>query len=249
MVRLLGTTLSSLGVGLLLFCVITMTWGDPVTGIANARDQQTLGKQLDGEIAQYTGELVPQTSLDPLLTRGSARRFARSVKEGSAVAIISIPRIHMHRFVVRGAGVPDLAKGPGVYQQTGLPGSGLPVAIAGHRTTHGAPFLNVDKIRVGDPITLELPYGVFTYTVAQTRIILPTDWSIVKVGASQTTARDRRAVFSTWQKTGSCALTCEHLVLTACHPKYSAARRIAIFANLTSASLRRNPNLWHQTLG
>lgn len=238
--RLLGTTLISTGIGLLLFVAITVVWGDPFTSIANAGDQKTLQKQLAVEISQDPGALQPQSTLDPRLTRVSAHQFAKSLREGSAAAFIRIPRIGMHRYVVKGADVPDLAKGPGIYSQTGFPGNGLPVAIAGHRTTHGAPFLNVDQLRPGDSITLELPYGIFTYSVTRTQIILPTDWSIVQVGASKRTARERNGLLRRWQKTGRCApaATCEHLVLTACHPKYSAARRIAVFADLTSISLR-----------
>lgn len=238
--RLLGTSLISTGIGLLFFVIITVVWGDPFTGIANAGDQQTLSKQLAVEIAQDPGALMAQATLDPRLTRVSAHRFAKSIKEGTAAAFIRIPRINMHRFVVKGADVPDLAKGPGIYSQTGFPGNGLPVAIAGHRTTHGAPFLNVDQLKPGDKIVLEMPYGVFSYSVTRTQIILPTDWSIINVGAAQPTARARHAMLRAWQTTGRCApaQTCEHLVLTACHPKYSAARRIAVFAELTSVSLR-----------
>ncbi|MBC7644504.1 MAG: class E sortase [Thermoleophilia bacterium] len=248
-IRLLGTGLSTTGIGLLVFVIVTMMWGEPLTGVANARDQIDLGKQLAGEARQYPAQLHDADSLDPVVTRGSAHRFAKSVGNGSAVATLHIPSINMNRFVVKGAGVPQLLKGPGIYSQTGFPGSGLPVAIAGHRTTHGAPFLNVDKIRPGDEITLDMPYGVFTYTVARTEIILPTDWSIIKVGASQRTEAERRTMLKRWQKTRSCAQTCEHLVMTACHPKYSAARRIAIFADLTSVSLRTAKSVANRTFG
>ena len=86
-------------------------------------------------------------------------------------------------------------------------------AIAGHRTTYGAPFNQIDKIEVGDEIILEMPYATFTYEVSETRIVEPTDVEIV-------------------DDVGS-----ERLVLTACHPLYSAAQRYVVFAELSDVTL------------
>ena len=90
---------------------------------------------------------------------------------------------------------------------------GRTTGIAGHRTTFEAPFRHIDEIRVGDPITLELPYGSFTYRVLRHRIVDNGDWSIM-----------RRVGF-------------DELVLSACHPIYSAARRYVVFAHLASIAL------------
>ncbi|MCB0880461.1 MAG: class E sortase, partial [Thermoleophilia bacterium] len=106
---------------------------------------------------------------------------------------------------------------------------------AGHRTTYGAPFLNIDKLRAGDTIILTMSYGRFTYTVTRKEIIAPDDWSILEYGAAEPTAAARRQV----KATRRCVGTCEHLVLTACHPKYSAAKRIAVFARLSRVQLAK----------
>jgi sortase A len=83
-------------------------------------------------------------------------------------------------------------------------------AIAGHRTTYLAPFRHIDELRQGEPIVLEMPYARFTYRVVDSRVVLPTDVSVLDpVGYSR-------------------------LVLSACTPLFSATHRLIVFARLTS---------------
>ena len=115
--------------------------------------------------------------------------------------------------IVEGTGTGDLKRGPGHYPATPLPGAPGTVGIAGHRTTYGAPFRTIDKLDPGDRIVAEMPYGTFTYRVERTRIVPPTATEVV-----------RRVKY-------------DRLVLTACHPLYSAAQRIVVFAKLERAEL------------
>ena len=115
---------------------------------------------------------------------------------------------------VEGTNAGDLRAGPGHYPDTPLPGQRGTVAIAGHRTTYGAPFRKIDKVRRGDEIVLAMPYGRFTYRVERTRIVPPT-----AVWVTQRVSYDR-------------------LILSACHPLYSAAKRIVVFARLTRSEPR-----------
>lgn len=115
--------------------------------------------------------------------------------------------------MIQGTDEGDLQKGPGHYPTTALPGQGKTIGIAGHRTTYGAPFNQIDKIEVGDEITLEMPYATFTYKVTKTDIVDPSD-----VGIVDNVGRER-------------------LVLTACHPLYSAAERYTVFADLDEITL------------
>jgi sortase A len=231
--RIFGTALISTGAGLLLFVFVTVVWGDPFTRLSEQGAQKALAQQFDA--VAPTGGTLADAGLDPELTKRAAALAKKSTRLGDAIGKITIPRIGMHRIFVNGAGHEQLKKGPGLYKEVRFPGSGLPVAIAGHRTTYGAPFLNVDKLRPGDPIILETTYGKFTYRVTDTRIITPSDWSIIQFGAEEPTIGARRAV----KRSGHCNVTCEHLVLTACHPKYSAAKRIAVFARLAKVELPR----------
>jgi sortase A len=229
--RIFGTTLISTGVGLLLFVLITIVWGDPFTKWSADGEQDKLARQF----ASFEQDTFRDTGsdLDPELTRRAAFQARKNTRLGAPVGRISIPRINMKRIFVNGAGTKELTKGPGLYRQVLFPGSGRAVAIAGHRTTYGAPFLNVDRIRKRDAIVLTTSYGRFTYRVTRTQIIKPNDWSILEYGAAEPTQAARDRV----KRSRRCVVTCEHLVLTACHPKYSAAQRIAVFARLTKVEL------------
>jgi len=110
--------------------------------------------------------------------------------------------------VVEGTTTELLRKGPGHYRETPLPGERGTTAIAGHRTTYGAPFRRIDDLRKGQRIIVDLPYGRYVYRVESTKIVEPTDLSVL----------DRRPH--------------DRLVLSACHPLYSAAQRIIAFARL-----------------
>ena len=87
------------------------------------------------------------------------------------------------------------------------------MAIAGHRTTYQAPFRHIDQIEDGDEIRVEMPYAAFTYSVQRHEVVDPSDVGILKpVGFDQ-------------------------MVMTACHPPYSASHRYAVFAKLARIDL------------
>jgi sortase A len=118
--------------------------------------------------------------------------------------------------VVAGTGAASLRRGPGHYPGTPLPGARGTVAIAGHRTTYGAPFRRLDKLDTGDRIEVSMPYGRFVYAVERQRIVPPT-----AIWVTQRVSYDR-------------------LVLSACHPLYSAAKRIVVFARLVDTKPRND---------
>ncbi len=82
------------------------------------------------------------------------------------------------------------------------------MAVAGHRTTYLAPFRDIDQLGNRDQVVLQMPYADFTYQVERNRIVPP--------GATWVTRR----------------IAYDRLVLTACHPLYSASERIVVFARL-----------------
>lgn len=137
---------------------------------------------------------------------------------GEPFATLRIPTIGVDKTVVEGTTREALRQGPGHYLGTARPGQAGNVAIAGHRTTYGAPFRDIDQLEPGDPIMIETADGTFTYRVeAQTdrdgtasghQIVAP---EAVHVIADQ---GDHR------------------LTLTACHPLYSASQRIVVTAVL-----------------
>ena len=132
----------------------------------------------------------------------------RRVRPGQAIGRIRMPDIGASYVVVEGTDGAALRKGPGHYPGTPLPGMPGTVGVAGHRTTYLAPFNKLDKLNKGDVVRIEMPYAVVSYRVEQTRIVKPTAlWVTRSVGY-------------------------DRLVMTACHPKYSAAQRYVVFAEL-----------------
>jgi sortase A len=212
LLRSLSTVLLVAGAVLLLDVGLTLVWKEPVTAVLGRLHQDALGDDL-GELRKAGPTAAERRALDRLA--GDRRRVAflarslrRRTKEGDAVGRIRIPRAKANYVVVKGTTGPDLRKGPGLYEQTPFPGVPGTVAMAGHRTTYLAPFRRLDRLRPDDPITVEMPYATFTYRVERTRIVRPDAlWVLRRV------RHDR-------------------LVLSACHPLFSAAKRIVVFAKL-----------------
>ena len=152
-----------------------------------------------------------------VLVADLARLYGRKLKPGDPLGRLVIPRIHLDRVVQQGVGgkmaldpAGDralLRNGPVHYGVTPLPGAGEPFAVAGHRTTYGAPFYDLDKLRSGDRIWVETPYARFRYRFVKSTVVDPSDVSVLA---------DRGY----------------GLVLTTCTPPYSAAHRLVVWAAL-----------------
>lgn len=170
---------------LLLSFVAYQLWG---TGIAEQRAQTTLAADF------------------------RSQRPAIPVVSG-LVGRISIPTIDLDKFVVAGVGINDLKRGPGLFLGSPLPGQLGNVAIAGHRTTYGAPFGRINEIKKGDKITLETTAGTFTY---------------VSRGAPKIVSATAVQVVKTSDPTKAT------LTLVSCHPKWTSAQRIIVVAELDS---------------
>lgn len=202
--RRVAAVLALAGMAALAWVAVTLVWGEPFTAITASRAQAALRD----ELARQHTSWAPT----PGTVRARVAAFRRGLRQGEAVGRIVVPRLGLRTVFVEGTSRPDLKRGPGHYRITALPGAGGTVAIAGHRTTYLQPFRHLDRLRPGDSISLELPYGSFRYVVYGRRIVDDRDWSIL-----------RRRSF-------------EKLVLTACHPLYSAAQRIVVFARLRGTS-------------
>jgi sortase A len=229
----LGKTL--IATGLLLFGFVAyQLWG---TGIETARAQNSLENEFEELLAgtpPTTASPTP-TSVDDTVPSNSsvdtvpiestpqdtvaataapdavaAAAALPAVAEGDPIARIEMPRIGVDKIVVAGVDKDDLKKGPGHYPETPLPGQLGNSAIAGHRTTFGQPFFDVDKLDSGDEIILTTLNGRYVYRVTGQQIVSPSDYQVI-------------ATTDPTQAT---------LTLTSCHPKYTARERIIIFAEL-----------------
>jgi sortase A len=216
--RALSTVMIVVGAILLIDAATTLLWQEPVSAVYAHFEQKALSGRLDKlERAPLAPAEKRALAKIPDPTRRlafRARALERRLHAGDAMGRIQIPRIGLSTVFVQGTASGDLSKGPGHYPATPLPGERGTVAIAGHRTTYGAPFRHVDDLRPGDKIDLRMPYGQFTYRVERTKIVPPTELSVT----------DR--------------VDHDRLVLSACHPLYSAAQRIIVFARLDGAQAR-----------
>ena len=210
--RALSTVLVATGALMLADAVLTVLWQEPVTALMAHRRQDDLAADLHAlEAAGPTAielEALSQLRSDRRRVAFLARSLKRRAADGDAIARLRIPRIGADDIVVEGTNPDDLRHGPGSYDDAPLPGAPGTAAIAGHRTTYGAPFRHIDELRAGDEITLELPYATFTYRVQGSKIVRPSDLAVLR-------------------RTGY-----DRLVLSACHPLFSAAKRIVVFARL-----------------
>jgi sortase A len=216
--RIASVALITAGVVLLADAAITLVWKEPLSAIYSAIEQNQAADELDSLSDEFLQDPdVADLAASRAATARRAERLAdlyeKRLEEGKPFGRIEIPSIDADYVVVEGTEEADLERGPGHYPDTALPGQRRTVAIAGHRTTYGAPFNQIDKIEIGDTIVLEMPYGTFTYDVTATRIVDPD-----QVGIVRDVGHDR-------------------LVLTSCHPLYSAAQRYAVFADLKRIDL------------
>ena len=195
LLRATGTVLLVLGATIAFFVLYELVG----TNMATNRHQAALARAFASENAD-----------DP--TVGASRAPAL----GRPVARIEIPSIGVDKIVVEGTGLPQLALGPGHYSRTPLPGAPGVVGIAGHRTTHGAPFYDISHLKRGDVILIEMHNRTFTYRVTAKKIVNPKDdWVLKGDPASNATSK---------------------LTLTTCTPRFSAAHRLVVWADQVSAT-------------
>ncbi len=209
--RLLSGALIVAGILLLLDALLTVTWQEPVSALYARIQQERLDARLPARpvLAPAERKVVARLRPERRLPFSARAMDARTTK-GEPLGRLRMPSVGVSTVFVEGTDTASLRSGPGHYPGTPLPGAHGTVAIAGHRTTYGAPFRKVDGLRPGDRIDVEMPYGRFAYEVQRTRIVEPT--------ALWVTRRVRY----------------DQLVLTACHPLYSAAQRIVVFARLVA---------------
>ncbi len=215
--RVLSWTLIVLGCLALADAGVTLLWQEPLSALYARIQQDELSGTLHG-LERAAPTPVERRQLAHLPSEAGriaflARELQRHASTGSPVGSIHIPHIHADFVVVKGTGVSELEKGPGVYPETRFPGIPGTTAIAGHRTTYLAPFRHIDALGPGDRILLDMPYAHFTYTVMRSRVVLPTDVAaaVDPVGYSR-------------------------LVLSACTPLFSAEKRLLVYARLTAVT-------------
>ena len=207
-------------------------WG---TGLSTAAAQADLRAQFAASLQTTTTEVTIVTTEVPVtsVTTTSApnpdssattlapepagpttteveRQVIPEFSSGDVVGQLVIPSIDVDFFVVSGVGVKELRLGPGHFTDTPLPGQLGNSAIAGHRTTYGQPFHDLDQLEAGDDIVVTTAFGTYTYEVRDLKVVEPTDYGVVSTTDPNIAT----------------------LTLTTCHPKWSAAQRLIVSAEL-----------------
>ena len=196
-----GRVLVGLAVLLALF-VAYQLWG---TGLAQARSQGTLRREFAATVAAH--RVAPTPEATGRATTGAA---AAAPATGRPVGVLTIPSIGVDQVVVEGVGAAQLEVGPGHYPGTPLPGQRGNAAIAGHRTTFGRPFYDLNRLVAGDPVTVTTVQGAFHYVVVRSEVVAPDDGAVLAPTPTP------------------------ELTLTTCTPRYSAAQRLVVVSRLVS---------------
>jgi sortase A len=213
-----GQALIAFGVLLLLF-VAYQLWG---TGLQYSRSQHALRSEFEGaSVGSTTAPSTTTTTLAATTSTSTASAASTTtslaepdVIEGDVLALLDIPRLDETTYVIAGVSVADLRKGPGHFPETALPGQLGNAAIAGHRTTYGAPFARINELKLGDKVMVKTRSGqLYVYTVSvEPFVVSPSGVDVL----ADTPGR-------------------AELTLISCDPKYTARNRIVVHATLDPA--------------
>jgi sortase A len=216
--RIAGTLSIAAGVLLLAWAFVVWRWEDPITRVYTALEQRELESAYEERLARYERETpvtgasggMERTTPEVPVTwlRAAARRYRLASERGDALGRLHIPRLDVDMVVVNGTDSTTLRRGPGRYAGRGsfMPGEGHLVYVAGHRTTYSAPFSDIDDLRDGDRVVVEVPYATFEYRVTGREIVEADELRVLR-------SRGR-----------------EVLALQACHPRFFASHRYIVYA-------------------
>lgn len=211
---LLGELLVTLGVLLLLFVGWQLWWTDVAAGREQSGTVQALERGFDAASGGRVGSSAQHLQPAP----EEAPATLRDLPLGQAFAVIRVPRFGADyaRPILEGTDEQRLTEGVGHYVGTAMPGQVGNFALAGHRTTYGKPFSDIDRLQTGDVVVIETSTDYFVYTVQRHVVVGP----------------DRVDVVAPVPERPGVAPTQRWLTMTACHPRFSAAQRYVTFASL-----------------
>jgi sortase A len=204
--RRVGWSLLGLAGLITLFLVYQLV----VTDFVNARSQARASRQLEVSLVERQAEVeavLPTTTLGQVETPPELL-VEPEAEVGTPFGRIVIEKIGLDVVLFEGVDRDTLQLGPGHMPGTPLPGQPGNAVISGHRTTYGRPFFDLDQMVVGDTIAVETALGMNVYSIRQIFVVAPTDvWVTDPIDGA-------------W------------LTLTTCNPKFSAAERLIVQAEL-----------------
>lgn len=226
--EIISDVLITIGVLVMFFYVWYVWLGDVVVGA-----QQDAAATSLANTWEQTPTGIPEFDRENGSSKGSQRSpkppIADVAQEGEAFATIMIPRFGENyvRTIAESVNVRkvlnDPSTGIGRYSSTAPLGAIGNFAIAGHRTTFGAPFGKIDELRVGDRIYVETKKGWYVYRFRNIEFVYPTQADVLADVPRETIVAEDRI-----------------LTMTSCHPKTSAAERVIAYSVFESFVPRRN---------
>jgi sortase A len=221
-VRITGTLLLAAGVAMLVWVLVVWRWQDPFTALYTTWKQHQLSQSYERRADAFRlpdpkSKAASSTAVTAGLIRAQARRYRLAAKRGQAIGRLRVPRLGLNMVVVDGTDHDSLTKGPGLDRRTYMPGEGQLIYIAGHRTTYLAPFAHIERMKAGDQISLEVPYGTFRYRVFRHQVVGSDDLAVLH-------SHGREVV-----------------ELQACHPRFFASHRYIVYARLMQIDPRGAP--------
>jgi sortase A len=208
-VRLTGTLMVVAGSLLLAWALLVWQWQDPITALYTRWEQRDLAREYEKRVERFSARTtirVSEEPVTPVRIAEQARDYRLGLREGDAIGRLKVPKLDLSMILVNGTESNTLKKGPARHRRTFLPGEGKLIYIAGHRTTYSAPFSDIDHLRRGDRVVLELPYGTFEYRIRGHRIVKADQLSVLR-------SRGR-----------------EEVALQACWPRFFASHRYIAYA-------------------
>ena len=215
-VGMVGELLITVGLLTLLFVAWQLWWTDVTANREQAAQVQTLERGFLRDDAVIPTPTPTPTSTPTASPTPTALPIA--VRLGKPFAIVRIPRFgaDFARPLIEGTEHDMLGKGVGHYVGTATPGMVGNFATAGHRTTYGKPYGDIDKLRKGDIIVVETKAQYIVYAVQRHVIVTPDHVEVIAPVPQHPGKKPTEA----W------------MTMTACHPKFSAAQRYIVFSKL-----------------
>ena len=173
--------------------------------LSEIRNQNMMTEQSLDNLEQ-TDEF--QESIISIATKTLTNQAAKAEFLPDVVGRLTILSANINHYVVFGATNKKLEYGPGYILGTSLPGTGGNFAIAGHRTTYGAPFGNLDRVQVGETIIFQTNTNQYKYKIIEVKIVSPEDNYVLENYGD------------------------DRITLTTCHPKFSAKQRLIVIGQL-----------------
>lgn len=209
--RLLAELLVTLGLVVVAFAVYVVLWSD----VRNAAAQADLRDTFEAQVRQASRVSVAGGTTPAAPTAAPVA--------GSALGVLEIPRLgdDWSWVMVEGVGDDDIARGPGHFPGTALPGQLGNFAVAGHRATHGEPFAHLDEVRPGDEVVVRTVSDTFTYVVDSNEIVTPSALEVIAPVPGRPGATPREAM----------------LTLVTCHPRWGSSERMIVTARLVNRTL------------